>query len=189
MRCPTIRYLVNTRVLFNYLASTGLSNIADRGQWFEPAFPREVFHPRQAVPSSKPTLMFYARPNNLRNLFYLGIDALQEAVTLGVIDPQVWQILLIGRDIPRFQLSGELVPDIRQNLSWSDYADLSAVSDLGLCLMYSPHPSYPPLDLAAERSRGRHEPLWTQGRSAALLQKHHFQRPRSCCSGSALGPE
>ena len=34
-------------------------------------------------------------------------------------------------------------------MNWSAYAELVGSVDLGLCLMSTPHPSYPPLDLAA----------------------------------------
>ena len=40
-------------------------------------------------------------------------------------------------------------PTLLQNLEWADYLRLMRASDLGLALMYTPHPSYPPLDLAA----------------------------------------
>jgi hypothetical protein len=36
-----------------------------------------------------------------------------------------------------------------EGLDWEAYADLVGTIDLGLSLMYTPHPSYPPLDLAA----------------------------------------
>ena len=34
-------------------------------------------------------------------------------------------------------------------LSWTEYAKFLADVDLGLCLMYTPHPSYPPFDVAS----------------------------------------
>ena len=40
-------------------------------------------------------------------------------------------------------------PHIVQNLPWLDYVKLVRRMDVGLCLMDTPHPSYPPLDLAA----------------------------------------
>jgi len=40
-------------------------------------------------------------------------------------------------------------PTLLQNLEWADYLRLMRTADLGLALMYTPHPSYPPLDLAA----------------------------------------
>jgi hypothetical protein len=146
---PDTRFVLNTRLLFDHLVASGLTNIAARGIWFEPAFPREVYHPRPRPESSKRTLLFYARPNNVRNLFYFGISLLDEAIGRGVIDLDQWDILLVGKDIPKIEFSNGYMPQRRENLSWADYADLAGSVDVGLSLMYSAHPSYPPLDLAA----------------------------------------
>lgn len=149
MRSKEVRYLINTQLLFDHLVSEGFSNIAKNGMWFEPAFPADVFFPRTAKPESKLKFLFYARPNNLRNLFYFGIDLLEEAVAQGILDLGIWDVVLVGKDIPKVVLGETYVPAIRENLAWSEYAELIGGVDLGLCLMYTPHPSYPPLDLAA----------------------------------------
>lgn len=144
-----IRFVLNTRLLFDHLVNSGLANLRERGIWFEPAFPRDVFHPRPRLEKGKKQLVFYARPNNVRNLFYFGMDVLDQAVTRGVIDTDAWDIVLVGKDIPELVLSNGYEPQRRQNLAWADYADLVGSVDLGFSLMLSVHPSYPPLDLAA----------------------------------------
>ena len=146
-----IRFLINTKLLFDHLVADGLPNIANHGTWFEPAFPTRVFHPStvKQEPESKRKFIFYARPNNLRNLFYLGIEAIETAIAQHVLDPKVWEIIFVGKDIPDIVFVDGHAPTKRENLSWSEYADLAGTMDLGLSLMYTPHPSYPPLDLAA----------------------------------------
>lgn len=155
LRCSTvlkslgIRFVVNSRLLYDHFVSEGFSNIVENGTCFEPAFPAEVFYPRTNKPGNKRTFMFYARPNNLRNLFYFGIDLLEEAITRNIIDLDIWDILLVGKDIPKIVFGDSYVPEVRENLAWANYAELIGTVDLGLSLMYTPHPSYPPLDLAA----------------------------------------
>ena len=144
-----IRYLVNTRLLFDHLIGTGLPHLADCGDWFEPAFPHEIFHPRPRPASARRRLLFYARPYNLRNLFYLGIEAIDRALEQGVLDADEWELVLVGRDIPNIVFSRPIECARFEHLSWTAYADVVGTVDLGLCLMYTPHPSYPPLDLAA----------------------------------------
>jgi beta-1,2-rhamnosyltransferase WsaF-like protein len=145
-----IRFVINTRLLYEHLVGSGLSNIAARGIWFEPVFPREVFHPRERPDGAKRTLMFYARPNNVRNLFFFGIEILETAIARGIIDLQHWDLVLVGKDIPKVRFDdGRYSPKVHENLSWTEYAALAGEADLALCLMYSPHPSYPPFDLAA----------------------------------------
>lgn len=145
-----IRFVINTRLLFDHLVASGLSNIAERGMWFEPSFPHNVFHPRVRPEGAKRTLVFYARPNNVRNLFYFGIEIIEAAIARGIIDLQEWELVLVGKDIPKLRFDdGRYSPKTHENLSWTEYAALAGQADLALCLMYSPHPSYPPFDLAA----------------------------------------
>ncbi len=147
---PSLRVVVNTRLLFDHLVGSGLSYLKTSGLWFEPAFPSTVFHPRETPPSAKRTLMFYARPNNLRNLFMFGLELIETAITRGVLDLREWDIVLVGKDIPKLHFDdGKYNPKRLEKLSWTEYADFAGTVDLALCLMYTPHPSYPPFDLAA----------------------------------------
>lgn len=155
LRCETIlrnrdiRFLVNTKLLFDHLVYEGFNNITARGMWFEPAFPAQVFRPRTNDQGGKRKFFFYARPNNLRNLFYLGIEVIEQAISLQVLDLEHWDIFLVGKDIPTVTFDGGYAPIKCENFSWSEYAKLVGTIDLGLSLMYTPHPSYPPLDLVA----------------------------------------
>lgn len=146
-----IRFVVNTRLMYDHLAGSGLSNIAAKGVWFEPAFPPGIFHPGERVPGAKRKLVFYARARNAdRNLFQFGVEVVEAAITRGIIDLQQWEVMLVGRDIPDLRLDdGGYAPQRHENLSWTAYAELAGQTDLALCLMYTPHPSYPPFDFAA----------------------------------------
>jgi hypothetical protein len=149
LRTGDIRFLINTKLLFDHLTTDGLRNIADKGAWFEPAFPNAIYFPRKKTTTGKKRFFFYARPNNVRNLFYLGIEVIERAVAQKVIDPAGWEIYLVGKDIPAVVFNDGYVPTKLENLSWSEYAELAGTIDVGLSLMSTPHPSYPPLDLAA----------------------------------------
>lgn len=149
LRSNGIRFVINTQLLFDHLVGQGFTNVAENGMWFEPAFPDNLYFPRCSTKSIKRTLMFYARPNNLRNLFYFGINVIEEAVARGIIDLNSWDILFVGKDIPDVVIGESYTPMVRQNMAWKDYAELVGSVDVGISLMYTPHPSYPPLDLAA----------------------------------------
>lgn len=144
-----IRFIVNTRLLFEHLMASGLGHLAQRGQWFEPAFPPELFHRRTAKLRSKRRFFFYARPNNSRNLFHTGLAVIDRAIADGTLDLERWEIYFVGKDIPAVVLGDGYEPIRCEGLSWKAYAELAGTIDLGLSLMYTPHPSYPPLDLAA----------------------------------------
>lgn len=149
LRNRSIRFLVNTKLLFDHLVQNGLDTIATQGRWFEPAFPEQIFYPRVKKPDQKRRFFFYARPHNPRNLFYLGIEVIEQAVAEQILDPALWDICLVGKEIPLFTLSNGYAPQFYDAMAWSDYAEFMGTTDLGLSLMYTPHPSYPPLDLAA----------------------------------------
>lgn len=147
-----IAIVLNTKLLRDHLIANGLPHLEEAGMFFEPAFPMlmsDVSTCRDVgAENARSRLFFYARPNNLRNLFYRGIEALDEAVCSGVIDSARWEIVLVGKDVPQLTFGG-VRPTIMPTLSWSDYNRFVRTIDIGFCLMATPHPSYPPLDLAA----------------------------------------
>jgi len=95
-------------------------------------------------------LQFYTRPvNGLRNLYEMGVAALQLAVSRGCFDSQSWEIIGIGEQFAPVPLGRglTLVP-----APWHDFATYAAnmrSTDIMLSLMMAPHPSYPPLEAAA----------------------------------------
>jgi len=149
LRTDSIRFVVNTRLLFDHLVASGLPHLERNGLWFEPAFPQSLFRPRQNESGGKKRFFFYARPNNPRNLFHIGLEIIDRAINRGILDLAQWDVFLVGKDIPRVIFGDGYLPTQYEGLNWEAYADLAGTIDLGLCLMSTPHPSYPPLDLAA----------------------------------------
>jgi len=148
-----ISFLINTKLLFDHLIQSGLKNIEMNGNYFEPAFPEKIFHPRKKVSDdNKKKFFFYARPNNLRNLFYLGVKVIDLAINRGILNLDKWDIYFVGNNLPSVTFAQGYSPVKCENLSWLEYAELIGTIDAGLSLMYTPHPSYPPLDLAASGS-------------------------------------
>jgi hypothetical protein len=146
---PEIRFVVNTRLVFDTLVADGFSNIAKRGVWFEPSFSPTHYCWDENRDRSKLGFLFYARPGNLRNLYYRGMEAIAAAIEIGLFENADWCFNFAGKDLSPVSLPRGIRPILHQNLAWADYAKLVRSMDLGLCLMQSVHPSYPPLDLAA----------------------------------------
>lgn len=149
MSDPRLLVLVNSRGLFDHLVATGCPNVAERGMSFEASFELFARQPHRPNPPTARQLFFYSRPNNLRNLFYLGLEVLDEALATGVLDPDAWTINMVGPGTPEIGLSGAPRVVYHPKLDWERYARLISGMDLGLSLMATPHTSYPPLDLAA----------------------------------------
>jgi hypothetical protein len=97
-------------------------------------------------------LLFYARPepHATRNMFDLGVLALDKALAQGAFGDG-WELYGIGtvdagRRIP---LGGGAALDLIPRSAQDDYANVLRDHDVGLALMYTPHPSLVPMEMAA----------------------------------------
>jgi len=93
-------------------------------------------------------ILFYSRPSALRNCFEAGIDGLSLWARRNPVQASQWKVYCIGeqfdphlvRNIPDCTITGKMPLDV--------YAGLLSRASVGLSLMISPHPSYPPLEMA-----------------------------------------
>ncbi len=146
-----INVIVNTKLLFQHLSSgsDALPGLHRRGLWFEPAFP--AFGSQRAksqVPRHERRFFFYARPHHPRNLYWRGLQAIISCIHDGIINEDEWEFFFVGNGQPELQLPGGVRPHVLEKLSWQEYSDLVGTMDVALSLMDTPHPSYPPIDLA-----------------------------------------
>lgn len=146
-----VHYLINTPLLLDYYRSAGYTAVVENATAFEPAFPKHLFAPQERVfqPKKRYKLFFYARPVNPRNLFYTGLRLIEEAFTLGILKKEEWDICFAGSDLSSVIFSNGVRPTFLGVMSWERYAAFLQEVDLALALMYTPHPSYPPLDVVA----------------------------------------
>lgn len=143
--------IVNSQLLFDHLTSgtDAIQGLSDRAIWFEPAFPGANAGASRRANTKKRNLFFYARPNNSRNLFATGIEALAGAIERGTFPASEWNIHLVGKEVPDLAFPRGVRPHRVEGLSWAEYQTFVQSMDAGFVLMDTPHPSYPPLDLAA----------------------------------------
>jgi hypothetical protein len=148
MSDPQIRKVINCHLLHRHLVADGV--IDEATPFFEPSFPKRIYFPGPTpTDGEKRNFFFYARPNNSRNLYERGVAVIETAIERGILDPAKWNIHFVGKDLQPMRLAGGVKPILLQNLAWEDYAAFVRSVDLALTLMYTPHPSYPPLDVAA----------------------------------------
>ena len=148
--------IINTRLLYDHLVKHeigkyGDTNFAENALIFEPALDKNSFFPVVKKDFlNKKVLLFYARPTTAsRNLFEIGVAALRRAVDIGVIDKDNWEILAMGEDVPPIPLGRGVFLNPLPWMNFKGYAERVRTADLMLSLMLSPHPSYPPLEMAA----------------------------------------
>jgi glycosyltransferase involved in cell wall biosynthesis len=112
-----------------------------------------VASPAEAELSARGTrkLLFYARPEShaARNMFELGMLALARSVEEGVLDG--WELDGIGTTgrQRRLELGAGASLELLPRFDQGSYAQLLADHDLGLALMYTPHPSLVPIEMAS----------------------------------------
>jgi hypothetical protein len=96
-------------------------------------------------------LLFYARPESHaeRNMFDLGILALNQVVERGGLAG--WDLHGIGTVQPgrRIDLGSGVALRLLSRADQRGYAALLREHDVGLALMYTPHPSLVPIEMAA----------------------------------------
>jgi hypothetical protein len=152
MNHPGLRVVVNTEQLRQHLIGSGVPNLETTGVSFEPSFHAFLRPDRVLGTGRQRNLFFYARPHNPRNLFDMGVAALNAAIEAGHLPRERWRVHFVGRGVPPIDFADGSRPVVHDSLGWSEYRELLGRIDVGLSLMASPHPSYPPLDLAASGS-------------------------------------
>jgi len=147
-RLPAL-HVVNSTPLAQHLRSEHALDIDDA----------LVLAPRIAVPTTAPLrasgdplrVIVYGRPSVGRNLFPTALRgiAMWEASRRAAGATVPVEVVSVGEPEQfRYRIGERLVvtPGV---LSWDEYLALLATAHLGVSLMASPHPSYPPLEMAA----------------------------------------
>ena len=97
-------------------------------------------------------LLCYARPeaHAARNLFEITVIALRQAVSKGYLDSS-WNILGIGclQEVEPIELGRGCSMPLKSKLNLEDYKKLIHEYDVGISLMWAPHPSVVPFEMAA----------------------------------------
>ena len=134
--------IVNTPGLMNFLHSTH-GKIG--GTSFVPTVDRSVYFPKQRSTSGPLQIVFYGRPWHPRNGFELGIEVLKN---LKREYGNRVRIVSVGADWSAREFGLEGVLENRGCLSSADeVADLYRECDIGLCFMFTKHPSYQPFEM------------------------------------------
>jgi glycosyltransferase involved in cell wall biosynthesis len=154
------RAVFSTELLRDYFRRHGIGVYADgvaRGDEASISFENAI---TAVVPPTADELagrtrrrfLFYARPepHASRNMFELGILALERAVQEGAF-ARGWELHGIGTvdSGRRMTLGSGAVLDLVPRHEQGEYAELLREHDVGLALMYTPHPSLVPIEMAS----------------------------------------
>lgn len=135
----------NTRILRDFFVAQGQA--ASDAAFFEPSLHQGLRQHAAGDKVKRRRVLVYGRPSVERNCFPIIAMGLRALVARGV--PSGWEFVSAGELHPPIELgAGHFLRSVGK-LSINDYARELASASIGISLMMSPHPSYPPLEMAA----------------------------------------
>ncbi|MBQ7066130.1 MAG: hypothetical protein IJN92_04855 [Lachnospiraceae bacterium] len=144
----------NTIAVFN---SSNLQNFFMRMDYkfsdmycFEPCLNSNLreYLEKDVIVERKKKILVYGRPYVGRNCFSLLINALNQFIEDYEFSNE-WEFVSAGADFKDVKLKkGKRLVSVGK-LTLDEYAELLSECSVGVSLMCSPHPSYPPLEMAA----------------------------------------
>ncbi|SIO21089.1 glycosyltransferase [Vannielia litorea] len=146
------RPIFNTTLLRDHFAGLGLC--APDALAFRPSIEISRYASGHRAPSAAPRrLALYGRPEVERNMFPMAIEALERFTTAEHLGPDDVELLSVGLTHEPVEFSTGARLTSLGKLPWEAYPEFLLGVDLGLSLMYSPHPSHPPIEMAASGVR------------------------------------
>ncbi len=141
------RALINSHFLAEFLFANKILKEweLDSFEVFEPAVDPAVFFEDSSIDKRRQVFV-YARPEVARNRFDLCVEALK------IIAPQIppdWEIFGLGTLKKDVDLGSGQRLIAKGKMPFDAYIRFLKETPLSLCLMESPHPSYPPLEAAS----------------------------------------
>jgi hypothetical protein len=139
--------MVNSHFLADYLDRLDL-RFADR-HVFQPLWTKTLGRPDPNAGERENLLLVYWRPHVERNLGPIVASALAQWLEENPHSSRHWRIIAVGQDGDNVRLTDWRSMESMGKLTMADYTALLRRAKVGLSLMLSPHPSYPPLEMAA----------------------------------------
>jgi len=139
--------IFNTSLLREYVLGLGYQFTETYS--FEPRLNQVLLtHLKHAdLRQKKKRILIYGRPSVARNAFTLIIEALRIWAWKSPSFRE-WEVLSIGEKHPEIDIGNGITVHSTGKMTLSDYAAQLSESSVGVSLMVSPHPSYPPLEMA-----------------------------------------
>lgn len=140
--------IFNSGLLYDFFQKNGYHFY--REHYFEPVLNGELKEALLAGKDShsrKNQILLYGRPGTQRNAFELILASLNEWAA-SYPSASEWTILSAGESFEDITLGNGQVVHALGKVSLEEYARTMLESRIGISLMVSPHPSYPPLEMS-----------------------------------------
>lgn len=144
----------NTALLRDYFAERGFDFATPDALAFHPSINVERYASGARPDRTGPRrLALYGRPEVPRNMYGTAVEALAMFVREHNLGPDDIELVSVGLPHAPLKMPNGLLLDSQGKLPMEDYPPFLLNTDLGLSLMYSPHPSHPPIEMAASGVR------------------------------------
>jgi O-antigen biosynthesis protein len=139
--------IFNSQLLYNFFKEQGYS--FEQEYYFDPVLNKKLRESLLTVKNSKRNkqVLIYGRPSSPRNALELIVASLR-LWTAQQQDIQEWKIYSVGESHPDVDLSNGVKLKSLGKLTLDEYSLLLSETYMGISLMVSPHPSYPPLEMS-----------------------------------------
>jgi hypothetical protein len=139
--------IFNTRILRHFFECEGYS--FKEAYEFDPRLSEQLRQLRnQAMTLRRERrILVYGRPSVARNAFQIIVEGLRRFVEAHPEND--WVFISAGEAHPPIELGGGRLLNSVGKLTIEQYAQELGRCSIGISLMISPHPSYPPLEMAA----------------------------------------
>lgn len=146
LREPKAVAIFNSSLLRDFFLSKKYA--FEKSFFFEPRMSENLRKNRKnATNLRKRRIVFYGRPSAPRNCFEIIVDCLHELLRVHNEIFRDWEIVSVGEQHDDISIGNRIIRSYGK-LLLSEYAELMNESAIGISLMLSPHPSYPPLEMA-----------------------------------------
>lgn len=144
---PTIA-IFNSKLLMEHFNKNNYK--FSKEYYFEPTL-NEILHKYLVANKDKykrkNSILIYGRPSVQRNAFELIVNSLAKW-SIEYQKSNEWEIISLGEQFTDIDLSNKLKIKSYGKVSLEEYAKIMLEAKIGISLMVSPHPSYPPLEMS-----------------------------------------
>lgn len=139
--------IFNSKQLYDFFEQNGYE--FNEKYYFDPKLNEQLKKSllNSEMVNRKKQILIYGRPGVPRNAFEVILEALKSWV-LAQPDIHEWKIYSVGEKHPNVELGNEMQLVSLGKLTLEEYARFMKESYVGISLMISPHPSYPPMEMA-----------------------------------------
>lgn len=137
--------IFNTDILFEFFKE---HHYYDKGHVLYPGINMDYKKAINHAAEKEKIVLLYARPHAERNCLPFIDVLIQDLITKNPGFWADWRFLAIGEDFKADVLKSCKRIEVLGRLTIDEYAVLSSKAALAVSLMESPHPSYPPLEMA-----------------------------------------